>query len=211
VKGNQSAGSPTIPAQPLFHNQPYFAGKLLGMKQGTADSNDYTTNACRIGDEILLKSINVRVLLSGFRPNITYKLVLFWYPEGMTINNALVYFTNGTPVGGNKLLDRYNTEQISVIDQKIVRPGAINRQGDAGNTPPPAVPLPTATYYQRRSQLVQLNGRWKAKKIKYDEASTSPKFKNLGWAMVAYDSINTLQTDQLAEVVTDYKIRFKDI
>ena len=60
------------------------------------------------------------------------------------------------------------------IDQKIVRPGAINRQGDAGNTPPPAVPLPTATYYQRRSQLVQLNGRWKAKKITYDEASTSP-------------------------------------
>jgi len=26
-----------------------------------------------------------------------------------------------------------------------------------------------------------------------------------------YDSINTLQTDQLAEFVTDYKMTFKDV
>lgn len=196
VMGGQSPGSPTIPAQALFHNQPYFAGKLLACTQGAADSNDYSTLAVRIGDEILLKSINVRCMLSGFRPNVTYKLVLFWYTEGAAINNASVYFTQG-----NKLLDRYNTEQISIIDQKIIRPGGINRTGSDDNT----------VSYQRRTQLVQLNGRWKAKRIKYNEGLNTPKFKNLGWAMVAYDSVNTLQTDQLGEVVTDFKIRFKDL
>lgn len=195
VMGAQSPGSPTVPAQALFHNQPYFAGKLLECKQGTADSNDYSTLAVRVGDEIRLRSINVRVMLSAFRPNVTYKLVLFWYTEGAALNNAAVYFTQG-----NKLLDRYNTEQISIIDQKIIRPGFINRTGSDDNT----------SSFQRRTQLVQLNGRWKAKRIKYNEGTTAPKFKNLGWAMVAYDSVNTLQTDQLAEVVTDFKLRFKD-
>lgn len=194
--GKQSGGSPTVPAIALFHNQPYFLGNLLATKQGVQDPNDYSSASARIGDEVLLKNVNVRFCLSGFRPNCTYKLILFWYESGTTLANDIVYFTQA-----NKLLDRYNTEQISIIDQKIVHPGAINRTGSDDNT----------TSYQRRTQLVTMNGHWKAKRIKYDEAATTPKFKDIGMAIVVYDSINTLQTDQLAELVTDYKMTFKDL
>lgn len=196
VVGKQSPGSPTVPALALFHNQPLFVKNFLTCQQGTADPNDYSTNTARIGDEIYLKNINVRFLLSSFRPNCTYKLVLFWYEANVAPTNATVYFTQA-----NKLLDRYNTESISIIDQKIIHPGSINRTGSDDNT----------VSFQRRSQLVTLNGSWKSKKIKYDENATIPKFKDIGLAVVVYDSINTLQTDQLSELVYDYKIRFKDI
>ncbi len=194
--GRQSPGSPTVPAQALFHNQPYYLGALLATKQGVEDPNDYSSSSARIGDELLLKNVNVRFCLSAFRPNVTIKLILFWYETGTTLANDIVYFTQQ-----NKLLDRYNTEQISIIDQKIVHPGAINRTGSDDNT----------SSFQRRTQLVTMNGHWKAKRIKYDEQATTPKFRDIGLAIVAYDSINTLQTDQLAEVVTDYKMTFKDL
>lgn len=194
--GRQTPGSPTIPAQALFHNQPFFLNALLATKQGVEDPNDYSSASARIGDEILLKNINIRYCLSSFRPNVIYKLVLFWYEAGAPLNNALVYFTQA-----NKLLDRYNTEQISIIDQTIIHPGSINRTGSDDNT----------TSFQRRMQLTTLNGHWKAKRIKYLESDTQPKFKDIGMAIVAYDSVNTLQTDQLAEVVLDYKIQFKDL
>jgi len=194
--GKQSGGSPTVPAIALFHNQPYYISNLLATKQGTADPNDYSSAAARVGDELQLKNVNVRFCLSGFRPNCTYRLVLFWYEAGTTLANDIVYFTQA-----NKLLDRYNTEQISIIDQKIVHPGAINRTGSDDNT----------TSFQRRTQLVTMNGHWKAKRIKYDEGTTVPKYRDIGLAIVCYDSINTLQTDQLSEMVTDYKLTFKDL
>lgn len=202
VATKQTPGSPTIPTiSQLFHNQPFYAGNFLSTTQGIQDPNTGGNNS-RIGDEIILKSINFRFLLSCFRPNVTYKLVLFWYETQAALANALVYFTQGC-----KLLDRYNTEQISIIDQKMVYPGSINRQG--GDNNPPV--LPTDAQFQRRTQLVNLNGYWKHKKIKYDEGTTVPKWKNIGICVVAYDSVNTLQTDALGELVYDYKLFFKDL
>jgi len=191
--GIQLPGSPTVTAQSLFHNQPFYKGILLATKQGTGDPNDYSNQSARIGDELQLMSINVRFLLSAFRPNVTYKLVLFWYStEVASLSNSVVYFTNG-----NKLLDRYNTETISIIDQKIVTPNI--------------GPLPADDDNSRRTRLVTLSGNWKGKRIKYNEGSFRPKFRDIGMAVVAYDSINTLQTDQMGELVYDYKMKFKDI
>lgn len=191
--GKQLAGGPTTPAQALYHNKVFYLPNLLMTSQGVLDPNDYSSASARIGDEIMLKNINIRWLLSGFLPNVTYKLVLFWYESADTLSDALVYFTQGT-----KLLDRYNTEQISIIDQKIVSPGPINRTNGAEDQ-------------MRRTQLVSLNGNWKSKKIIYDNAGTVPKFKNIGAAIVAYDSISNVQTTQLGELVYDYKIKFKDL
>lgn len=191
--GFQSAGSPTVPAISLKHNIPVYFGNVLSNKQGTADPNDYTSVSTRIGDEILLKNVNIRFMLSAERPNVTYKLVLFWYSSELaTLGNSNVYFTQG-----NKLLDRYNNEQISIIDQKIVTP-------DIGA-------LPASDPNPRRTRLVTLNGNWKSKKIKYNEGSGRPRFKDIGLAVVAYDSVNTLQTDVVAEMVYDFKVHFKDL
>lgn len=190
--GKQTAGSPTVPALGLKHNIVNYHGGLLTTSQGVLDPNDYTSNAARIGDEIILKNVNVRFMLSALRPNVTYRAILFWYESGTTLANDIVYFTQG-----NKLLDRYNTEQISIIDQKLITPNIGALPADDANP--------------RRSRLFTLNGNWKSKKVVYDNAATNPRFKDIGMAVIAYDSINTLQTDSVAEYVYDYKIKFKDL
>lgn len=191
--GKQTAGEPTVPAIALFHNKAYYQGSLLTTSQGVLDPNDYSSSAARVGDELLLKNMNVRFLLSAFRPNVTYKAVLFWYGSELSaLTDAIVYFTQQ-----NKMLDRYNNEQISIIDQKIISPNIGALPADDANP--------------RRTRLFTLNGNWKAKKITYDEGSTNPRFKNIGFAIVCYDSINTAQTEQLGEIVFDYKMKFKDL
>jgi len=175
----------------LIHNLPNYYASWLACKQGTADDNDGgQSNLVRVGDEIYLKSINIRLWLSNKkdRPNVMYKIILFWYDAGATINNALVYFTQT-----NKMLDRYNTEQISIIDIKTIFSG-------------PSY----ATTEQEHSYLATVKGSWKGKKITYNEGGATPKKRDIGLAVVAYDAFGTLQTDNIASFAYDGKIVFQD-
>lgn len=178
----------------LFHNKPDYVGKLLATKQGLLDDNSSTSgpDAVRKGDEIILKNINIRFWMSNKddRPNVTYKAVLFWYDVTNPPSDTNVYFTQT-----NKLLDRYNTENISVIDTFIIK-STNNYAVDANN--------------HEKSYMATLNKSWKVKKIKYDEGATAPKMKDIGFALVAYDAYGTLQTDNIASYAYNAKLSFKD-
>ncbi len=178
----------------LFHNKTDYVGKLLATEQGLKDDNSSTSapDAVRKGDEIILKNINVRFWMSNKddRPNVIYKGILFWYDVTNPPSDATVYFTQT-----NKMLDRYNTEQISIVDTFIVK-STNNYAVDANN--------------HEKSYLATLNKSWKVKKIKYDEGGTQPKFKDLGFALVAYDAFGTLQTDNIASYAYNCKLSFKD-
>eukprot|EP01052_Picozoa_sp_SAG31_P037902 SAG31_NODE_4969_length_2828_cov_1.631000_3_plen_180_part_00 len=108
----------------LYHNKPAYVKNILGdIQQGVSDGDTSTTSgtgikACRIGDRIKLKNINIRFWLSNKwdRPNVMYKGVLFWYPVGIAPGDTLIYKTQS-----NKMLDRYNTDNIKVIDTFIVK------------------------------------------------------------------------------------------
>jgi len=175
----------------LFHNKSLYLGQLLATKQGTADDNTGTVGTVRKGDELLLRNINIRFWLSNKfdRPNVMYKGYLLWYEAGDTINDALVWFTQQ-----NKMLDRINTEQVSILDSFIVRPG----NNFAGPTE------------KEHSYLATLNKSWKAKKIKYDEGGIRPKWKDLMFVVVAYDAWGTVQTDNIASLAYNIKLTFKD-
>ncbi len=176
----------------LDHNIPLYVGGLLATSQGVTDPDNQSGNAARIGDEILLRNVNVRFWLSNKldRPNVMYKLFLFWYTEGQTLSNALCFFTQG-----NKMLDRINNENISIIDQKTVFSKNMYLNG---------------TEKFEHSQLCTLNGNWKGKKIIYDQGGSTPKKRNIGYCVVAYDAYGTLQTDNIASFAVDYATRFQD-
>ncbi len=182
----------------LLHNVPVFAAKFLGdIQQGTQDGNTSTTGGTgkqtiRVGDQISLKNINVRFWLSNKldRPNVMYKVVLFWYPVGIAPNNNLVYFTQT-----NKMLDRYNTDNIKIIDQKIVK-STNNYAVDANN--------------HEHSYLCTLNKSYKRKKIQYDNNGQQPKGWDIGMAVVCYDAFGTLQTDNIASFAYQSLITFQD-
>ncbi len=176
----------------LYHNKPLYQGALLATAQGTADPDNQSTNEARIGDEISLRNVNVRFWLSNKldRPNCMYKLFLFWYTEGQTLSDTLCFFTQG-----NKMLDRINNENISIIDQKTVFSKEMYLNG---------------TEKFEHSQLCTLNGNWKGKKIKYDQGGSTPKKRNIGFCVVVYDAYGTLQTDNIASLAFDYATRFQD-
>ena len=176
----------------LFHNKAYYQGELLNTGQGVTDPNDQTTDKARIGDEILLRNLNVRFWLSNKldRPNVMYKLFLFWYDNAVTPSDAVCFFTQT-----NKMLDRINNENIGIIDQKTIFSKEMYLNG---------------TEKFEHSQLCTLNGNWKGKKIKYDDGAASPSHKNIGFCVVCYDSWGTLQTDNIASFAFNYAMRFQD-
>ena len=167
----------------LYHNKVLYMDKWLSCKQGTADDDSLSADRLiRIGDELYLKNINVRFWLSNKldRPNCMYKLFLFWYDSGDTLSDALCFFTQT-----NKMLDRINNEQISIIDQKTIFSGPMYDNG---------------TEKWEHSYLATLNGSWKGKKLTYDEGGSIPKKRNIGVAVVVYDAFGTLQTDNIASI-----------
>ncbi len=176
----------------LFHNKALYQTALLATSQGVADPDNQSGNAARVGDEILLRNVNVRFWLSNKldRPNVMYKLFLFWYTEGQTLSDTLCFFTQT-----NKMLDRINNENISIIDQKTVFSKNMYLNG---------------TEKFEHSQLCTLNGNWKGKKIIYDQGGSTPKKRNIGFCVVCYDAYGTLQTDNIASVAFNYATRFQD-
>lgn len=172
----------------LIHNISYYSDHWLQCKQGTADDNSGVLRQVRIGDELLLKSINIRFWLSNKhdRPNVMYKAFLFWYDTDVTLTDAVVYFTQT-----NKMLDRINNESISVIDQQTIFSGP--QYAD-----------------KEHSYLCTLKSKWKGRKITYDEGGTLPKKRDIGFALVCYDAKGTLQTDNIASFAYDGRVTFID-
>lgn len=177
----------------LFHNKPLYVGGLLATSQGVADDNTQSSKDVRKGDEILLKNMNIRFWLSNKldRPNVMYKGVLFWYKANTPLSDPIVYFTQT-----NKMLDRYNTETIRVIDQFILN-STNNYAVDANN--------------HEHSYLATLNKSYKSKRIKYEENTPVTKGWDMGFALVCYDAFGTLQTDNIASVAYNTKLSFKDL
>ncbi len=177
----------------LFHNKALYLSSWLSCKEGTADDNDGAANRLiRIGDELYLRNINIRFWLSNKldRPNVMYKLFLFWYDSKATLSDTECFFTQT-----NKMLDRINNERISIIDQQTIFSGPMYLNG---------------TEKFEHSYLCTLKGRWKGKKITYNEGGALPKKRDIGLCVVCYDAFGTLQTDNIASLAYDGIITVQD-
>lgn len=181
----------------LYHNKPDYLPSWLRCKQGTADPNDLTSQLLRIGDEMYLRHVNIRLWLSNKndRPNCMYKCYLFWYDSTASLSDQLCYFTQT-----NKMLDRINNENISIIDSKTIFSGPSYATGvasDAGSA-------------KEHSYLCTLKGSWKNKKITYDEGGSVPKKRDIGTIVVCYDTFGTLQTDNIASYAYNGNVVIQD-
>ncbi len=177
----------------LFHNKTLYISNFLDCKQGVKDPNSTPgENLVRLGDEFYLHNINIRFWLSNKldRPNVMYKLFLFWYDSDMTLSDATVFFTQT-----NKMLDRINNESISLVDSTIVR-STNNYAVDANN--------------HEHSYLATLNKSFKNRKVIYDEGANIPKNRTLGAAVVCYDAFGTLQSDNIASIAYNGQITMTD-
>ncbi len=181
----------------LYHNKPGYSSKLLqlitqGVSDGDQSTGGTTKPTCRIGDQISLKNVNIRMWLSNKldRPNVMYKGILYWYPINNAPSDAQVYKTQT-----NKMLDRYNNKDIQIIDTFIVQSGAMYLNG---------------TEKFEHSYLATLNKSYKNKKITFDGLTGVPKGKDLGFSVVCYDAYGTLQTDNIASFAWNMQLVFQD-
>lgn len=176
--------------QQLIHNKGAYLTSWLSCKQGTGDPDDQANQLVRIGDEYYLRNVNIRFWLSNKsdRPNVMYKCFLFWYDSNFSLSDATCFFTQT-----NKMLDRINNENISIIDQQTIFSGP----SYAGTE-------------REHSYLCTLKGKWKSKKITYDEGGTSPKKRDIGTCVVCYDAFGTLQTDILASYAYNGTVTIQD-
>ena len=179
--------------QQLFHMMPYFHNNALYTTHGT-DSGDRPGNwANRIGDEIYLKSLNMRFQLYNKqdRPNVHYRIIVFWYESATTPTLSDVLDAQG-----NLMLNQTNRETISVIHDRVY-PGVYT--GPVG---------------KEFSRIVNINKRWKNKKITYNDAaspnSSTPKMKDLAWFVLATDAYGTLTTDNIASFAVQYSVKFQE-
>ncbi len=177
----------------LFHNKALYISNLLATTQGVKDPNDLSGNDAREGDSIRLTNANIKFWLSNKldRPNVMYRLIMFWYDSPLTLTDALCFFTQT-----NKMLDRPNNENISIVDQKYIFSQHMYLNG---------------TEKFEHSQLATLKGNWKGRKIVYDEGGSTPKKRTLGVCVVCYDAYGTLQTDNIASLAFNYNVNFKDL
>jgi len=175
----------------LVHNKALYLDNWLKCKQGVTDPNNMATTDGRIGDEILLTNMNIKLWVSNKSdcPNVMYRCIMFWYDTNYTLDDALCFFTQT-----NKMLDRPNKESISVIDQKYIFSGPSYAQTE-----------------HERSQLCTLNGSYKGHKVIYDEGGSLPKKRTIGLLVVAYDAFGTLQSDVIASVAYNGIASYKDL
>lgn len=175
----------------LFHNKAYYAANLLATTQGTQDPSGLSqAKSNRIGDEVLAKGLQLKFNLETqlTKQNQSYRIVVFRYN---TLEPPLddSYFWCGTDGAGgnmNRLLDKPQTERVKVIKQMFINPTYQANYGISSAVSDGQRKSFTKSCY------IPLNNR----KIKYNgDGSPNPRFTNIGFMVLSYDSFTTLETD----------------
>lgn len=173
----------------IAHNQmKTLSSNLLFTSQGTTDPTN-NANSCRVGDEIILKGLNIKLMLelNERYSQTTFRIMVVRAPKGGL--SATTLFSGQSD---NKMLDVINTERVKIISQKYITIYA----GNKGSRTGPATSLigsglnggtdigNGATLndflYSRTSKIVKMwipgNRFYKNGKVKYETANATANF-----------------------------------
>lgn len=182
----------------LFHNLGDVRGGFLkGIGQGINNPTKGTNNQARIGNEIILKNLNIKLWVSNKldRPNVMYRAILFWGDSLAAPAADTVLNWTGSGSIPNTMILNQNTEEFTFVRGQ-------DRHLFSANSYAPD---------NERSQLLTLNYTPKGgKKIVYEDITGVPKLKDLYFVLYAYDAYGTLTTDNIASYAMNYKLTFKD-
>lgn len=188
----------------LYHNSVNIKQDMLYTKQGITDNDTGTSQYNnRIGDSVVARGLSLKFWLANKydRPNIMYRIVVFRYTSGDTVTADDIFNNAST----NIMLKDLNTERIKVLYTKI-----INLQVGSTVTANSATQA-TANFGKEAHKLIKVWIPLKNKILKYDgDNSGVPKWSDIGFCVVPYDSYGTLTTDNVASYAYHSKFYFKD-
>lgn len=185
----------------LYHNVPTVGSGYLATTQSVGENNTVVPSniACRIGDKVVARGVSFKFWLANKldRPNVMYKIVFFKYQSAYSPVASDPYYQQGTT---NYMIRDLDVEKFKVI--KVLR---FNVQTSAQRI--------TSTDTFQGAEGHKPVSVWipmKNRQIVYENGSQTPKFENLGFSIVAYDSYGTLTTDNIASFAYNMKFYFKD-
>ena len=194
--------------------------QVLAMTQGVKDSNTLGGgNTVRIGDEIMLKGISMKLMLelNERYSDVTFRIMVIRSARGDVPTRATLY--NG--LSGNKMLDSINKERYTIVAQKFAKLTSRNTATIGGDLVP-GIPLGTntqtdaQTVLSRATRIIKI---WipgskfgKGGKIIYEGESAAQKFYDYNVVCYAYSNISSSQDIYYVGRVNDYikQIYFKD-
>jgi len=185
----------------LNHNDPVINLNHLNTSQSTSDNNTGTSNfACRVGDEVIARGLSYKFWFANKldRPNVMYKIIIFRYKSGTSPSNPSPYYSQGT---SNFMIRDLDTEQFKIL--KVV---TFNLQTNAQRIITVSGALVGAEGHRAISIYIPL----KNQKLKYENGTATPRFTDIGYSIVAYDSFGTVSSDIIASFAVNRKFYFKD-
>lgn len=188
--------------QVLFHNKTYYAGKLLATAQGVTDPHGADAAGLnRIGDEVIGMGISLRFFLENIKdhPNVIYKVYVFRYN---TLESPITdtYFWQGLDGSGsnmNRTLDKPHTDRLKILKSMTINP-YIGSMGGNG-------------FDSAKTKMFQMWIPLGNRKITYNaDGASSTRFTDIGFAVLAYDAVNTTEITELCNLQWQSTFYYKD-
>jgi hypothetical protein len=203
----------------LGHNATFYQGNLLKSSQGETANPGTNVFDNRIGNEIYAKGLKLRmqIINAPTQSNVTYKVFVFRYRTGETLQDTMFWSgPSGAGATQNRMIDFVDTREITVLKTLMINTSSksanMNQSYLYSNSEHPYIlgsagdgskPKMHSTY---RDIWIPLN-----RKIRYDDNNApTPKFTDIGLAVVAYDVNNTAQGTALGYLDFTSRLYFRD-
>lgn len=207
----------------LFHNTTHYTFNLLKTTQSTTANPGTQVQSNRIGNEIIAKGLKLRLQLINDKTqsNVTYKVFVYKYNSDKTASNfddtSFWCGTDGTGAMQNRMIDFPDTREVTILRSLTINTSShtanMNQAWDYSNAQHPYI-LGSAENGSQPKMHSTYRDIWiplKNQKIRYDANNgPTPKFKDIGVAVVAYDVNNTATSTRLGYFDMTSRLYFRD-
>lgn len=201
-KSYQRLGGGTTSTE-LFHNVTHYYTNLLHTTQGFDDPQGNTQDSRnRIGTDIIARGMKVKIMFISHtdRPNMNIHCYLFKYNTTQFAMTDALFWAGPAGLGtdSNRLLDHPNSDRVTALKKITVQ----NRNNYS------IAPSNRVNTCFREFYFPFRN--WK---VRYDNDTGGghyPMYKDIGLAVVAFDSPDTNELQSVAWVTATTCLYFKD-
>lgn len=197
--------------QTLKHNVPIFFEGFLETRIGTDGNPGTNIFDNRLGNEIVATGLKLRMQFINHpqQCNVTYKYWIFSYQSNDFPTNGTQFFVgpDGTGANQNRMIDFVDTRKYKILKSGFIstasRTANMNQNGVAGGVNL----VQNKMHSTYRDAWIPL----KNKKVRYEENnSATPKWRDIGMCVLAYDVNNTAQTATLGYIDFVHRLYFRD-
>jgi len=196
-------------ANNLGHNVTKYYLNFLATEQGKTANPGTEIISNRIGNEIYAKGMKFRMQLTNQvgESNVSYKIWIFMYQSGTQLTDQLFYVgPSGSGGTQNRMLDFPDTRKVTILKHMVIHTSSRTANMNQQKNNEDGTNMAGRMHSTYRDVWVPIN-----RKIRYEgNDSDVPKFRDMGMAILAYDTNNTSQGQVLGFSDFTSRLYFRD-